>query len=103
MADTVTVDPQALIASSGVAKNLAEEVAKPVKDALTSATTASGQLAGWSIAQGLGKIGSDWTAPLDALRKRLSDTSANLQANADAHAHNEQATAGAWSQQKAAQ
>ncbi|MFJ9844589.1 hypothetical protein ACIRYZ_29895 [Kitasatospora sp. NPDC101155] len=103
MADTVTVDPQALTASSGVAKNLAEEAAKPVQDALSSATTASGQLTGWSIAAGLGKLGSDWAAPLDALRKRLTDTSANLQTNADAHTHNEQATAGAWSQQKAAQ
>ncbi|KJS55392.1 hypothetical protein [Streptomyces rubellomurinus] len=104
MADQVTVDPQALTASSGVAKTLAEEVDQPVKDALTSATTAAGQLTGWSIAAGLGKLGTDWKAPLDALKKRLTDTGTNLQASATAHAHNEQATADAWKQpQKAAQ
>ncbi|TYC66270.1 hypothetical protein EH183_43255 [Streptomyces sp. CB01881] len=85
-----------------MAKALAEEFAKPVQTALTSATTTSGQLAGWSVAGGLGQLGSSWAAPLAALQQRITATATNLDANADAHSHNEQAVAGAWSQQQGA-
>ncbi|MEU6234362.1 hypothetical protein [Kitasatospora sp. NPDC047058] len=85
-----------------MASTLAEELASPVQNALSSATTASGQLVGWSIAGGLGQLGSGWATPLGTLRQRLTDTATNLRSNAAAHAHNEQAIAGAWSQAQGA-
>ncbi|MER6363305.1 hypothetical protein [Kitasatospora sp. NPDC001527] len=96
MAD-VTINTGELSASANLASALAQEFAKPVQTALTAATTASGQLAGWSIAGGLRQLGNDWAAPLGALRQRLADTAANLHANAASHASNEQAVARAWS------
>ncbi|MFI6845647.1 hypothetical protein ACIBJD_13480 [Kitasatospora sp. NPDC050467] len=56
MAD-VSVVPQELHASAQVARTLAEEFGKPIQAALTSATTTSGQLTGWSVAGGLGLLG----------------------------------------------
>lgn len=102
MAD-VKVVPQELHASAQVAKGLAEELGKPVQAALASASTTGGQLAGWSICGGLGQLGSSWSAPLAALQQRIVATGTNLDANADAHSHNEQAVTGAWSQQGAKQ
>ncbi|MEV7783185.1 hypothetical protein [Kitasatospora sp. NPDC088351] len=101
MAD-VSVVPQELHASAQVAKSLAEELAKPVQAALAAATAASGQLAGWSVAGGLGQLGSGWAAPLAALGQRIAATGANLDASAEAHSHNEQAVAGSWSQAQGA-
>ncbi|WP_406096267.1 hypothetical protein [Kitasatospora purpeofusca] len=100
MAD-VNVVVQGLHASAQVAKGLAEELGTPVQAALTSATTTSGQLAGWSISAGLGHLGSSWSAPLSALQQRIVATGTNLDANATAHSHNEQAGAGVWNQQGA--
>ncbi|MER5353381.1 hypothetical protein ABT093_23980 [Kitasatospora sp. NPDC002551] len=102
MAD-VNVVPQELHASAQVAKGLAEELGAPVQAALTSATTVSGQLAGWSVAGGLGHLGSSWSAPLAALQQRIVATGTNLDANAAAHGHTEQVTAGVWKQQGAKQ
>ncbi|GAA1390265.1 hypothetical protein GCM10009639_18780 [Kitasatospora putterlickiae] len=96
MAD-VDISTGELNASANLASTLAQEFASPVQTALTSATTTSGQLAGWSIAGGLRQLGNGWAAPLGALRQRLTDTAANLHANATSHANNEQAVAGAWS------
>ncbi|MER6400536.1 hypothetical protein ABT263_31510 [Kitasatospora sp. NPDC001603] len=97
MADDVAISPSELDTSANVAAVLAEELTEPSRTALTAATTASGQLAGWSVASGLGLLGSGWAGPLGTLRQRLTDTAANLHANAAAHLHNEQAVAGAWS------
>ncbi|MFJ9951241.1 hypothetical protein [Kitasatospora sp. NPDC091207] len=96
MADDVAISPGELDASANVASVLAEELAGPIRTALTAATTTAGQLAGWSVAGGLGHLGSGWSAPLGTLRQRLTDTAANLHANAAAHTRNEQAIAGAW-------
>ncbi|MFE7563680.1 hypothetical protein [Kitasatospora sp. NPDC057500] len=101
MAD-VAINPGELTASANVAGALAQEFASPVQTALTVTTTASGQLAGWSIAGGLRQLGNGWTAPLGALRQRLTDTAANLHANAASHSNNEQAVAGAWNQAQGA-
>ncbi|WP_030395549.1 hypothetical protein [Kitasatospora purpeofusca] len=100
MAD-VKVVVQGLHASAQVAKGLAEELRTPVQAALTSATTTSGQLVGWSIAAGLGQLGSSWSAPLSALQQRIVATGSNLDANATAHNQNELTAAGVWSQQGA--
>ncbi|MFB7471372.1 hypothetical protein [Kitasatospora sp. NPDC056184] len=102
MAD-VNVVLQELHASAQVAKGLAEELGTPVQTALTSATAVSGQLAGWSVAGALGQLGSSWSAPLAALQQRIAATGTNLDANAAAHSHGEQATAGVWSKPGATQ
>ncbi|MFE7563306.1 hypothetical protein [Kitasatospora sp. NPDC057500] len=99
----VNVVVRELHASAQVAKGLAEELGAPVKAALTSATTVSGQLAGWSVAGALGHLGSSWSAPLAALQQRIVATGTNLDANAASHNQNEQAAAGVWSQQGAKQ
>ncbi|MFE2728408.1 hypothetical protein [Kitasatospora sp. NPDC059327] len=99
----VNVVLQELHASAQVVRGLAEELGTPVQAALTSAATTSGQLAGWSVAAGVGQLGSGWSAPLAALQQRIAATGTNLDANADAHGHNEQAVAGGWSQQGAKQ
>ncbi|MFF8775271.1 hypothetical protein [Kitasatospora sp. NPDC015120] len=98
MAD-VNVVVQELHASAQVAKGLAEELGAPVRAALTSATTVSGQLVGWSVAGALGYLGSSWSAPLAALQQRIVATGTNLDANAAAHGHTDQAAAGVWSRQ----
>ncbi|MEV0194116.1 hypothetical protein AB0I39_37045 [Kitasatospora purpeofusca] len=102
MAD-VKVVVQELRASAQVAKGLAEEFGAPLQPALTSATTVSGQLVGWSVAVGLGHLGTSWSAPLATLQQRIASTGTNLDANAAAHSHDEQATADVWSQQGANQ
>ncbi|MFF2956779.1 hypothetical protein ACFVVU_36240 [Kitasatospora sp. NPDC057965] len=102
MAD-VNVVLQELHASAQVAKGLAEELRAPVQAALTSATTVSGQLAGWSVAGPLGHLGSSWSAPLAALQQRIVATGTNLDANSAAHSDTDQAAAGVWGQQGAKQ
>ncbi|MFF2040124.1 hypothetical protein ACFVVX_06850 [Kitasatospora sp. NPDC058170] len=82
--------------SAGVSQALGEEFATPITAALTAAKTASGQLAGWSVAGALDQLGTGWAAPLDQVRQRLASTATKLVANADAHDRNEQAIAGAW-------
>ncbi|AUY50683.1 hypothetical protein [Streptomyces sp. CB01881] len=101
-AGKVVIQPADLRASAGIVKSLGEELGAPVQNAVNTSTTASGQLTGWSIAGGLGQLGSGWAKPLGALRQRLADTASNLNANADAHAHNDQAVAGGWAAQQAA-
>ncbi|MFJ8433920.1 hypothetical protein ACIQ9P_21730 [Kitasatospora sp. NPDC094019] len=91
----VAVQPTDLRASAGVAKGLGAELGTPVQQAVTTSETVAGQLAGWSIAGGLGQLGSGWSKPLGDLRQRLADTSANLEANAAAHQHADHGIAGA--------
>ncbi|MFF0413403.1 hypothetical protein ACFYUY_23565 [Kitasatospora sp. NPDC004745] len=100
MADNTTgkvvIKPADLRASAGVAKTLAEEFGTPIQDAVNTSATVSGQLTGWSIAGGLAQLGTDWSKPLGELRQRLVSTATNLEANAAAHEHTDQAVAGAW-------
>ncbi|UKZ03872.1 hypothetical protein BOQ63_007310 (plasmid) [Streptomyces viridifaciens] len=56
----------------------------------------SGQLTGWSIAGGLAQLGTGWSKPLGDLQQRLVNTATNLEANAAAHEHKDQAVASAW-------
>ncbi|WP_405007857.1 hypothetical protein OHV13_30700 [Kitasatospora purpeofusca] len=93
--DKVVVKPADLRASGGVARGLGEELKAPVQNALTTSETVAGQLTGWSIAGGLGQLGTGWSKPLADLRQRFADTAANLDANAAAHEATERAVAGA--------
>ncbi|MFI2611652.1 hypothetical protein [Kitasatospora sp. NPDC018619] len=92
----IVVQPTDLRASAGIAKALSDELDKPVQSALTTSTTVSTRLTGWSISAGLGQLGTGWAKPLGDLRQRLVDTASNLNANAAAHEHREQAIAGSW-------
>ncbi|MFF2957274.1 hypothetical protein ACFVVU_38810 [Kitasatospora sp. NPDC057965] len=98
MADNATanvvVKAADLRASAGIAKGLGEELDAPVRIAVTTSETVAGQLTGWSIAGGLGQLGSGWSKPLADLRRRLADTATNLDANAAAHEATERAVAG---------
>ncbi|MGW4895324.1 hypothetical protein ACWEQL_24095 [Kitasatospora sp. NPDC004240] len=102
MADHIAISPGELDISAGVATALAAELAAPVGAALSATAAASGQLAGWSIAGGLGQVGTGWAAPLGAVRQRLTDTATHLRANASAYARNERAVAGVWSMMRGA-
>ncbi|MFJ4793759.1 hypothetical protein [Kitasatospora purpeofusca] len=90
----VVVRPADLRASGGVARGLGEELKAPVQNAVTTSETVAGQLTGWSIAGGLGQLGTGWSKPLADLRQRFADTAANLDANAAAHEGTERAIAG---------
>ncbi len=92
----VIVKPADLRASAGIAKSLGEEFGTPVQNALNTSSTVAGQLTGWSIAGGLGQLGTGWSQPLGVLQQRLASTATNLNANAAAHEHNDSAVAGAW-------
>ncbi|MFJ2776551.1 MULTISPECIES: hypothetical protein [unclassified Kitasatospora] len=94
MAD-IKVGPE-LRQSAGVARALGEELAEPVRAALTSAATASGQLAGWSVAGALEQLGKGWATPLGQVRQRLAATAGKLETNAESHQQNERAIAGGW-------
>lgn len=96
----MTVAPTDLRASAGLAGTLSEELDSPIRNAVETSSTVSGRLAGWSIANGLGQLGTGWAAPLGTLKQRLADTATSLNANADAHTRNEQATADGWSAKK---
>ncbi|MFJ4672741.1 hypothetical protein [Kitasatospora purpeofusca] len=91
----VVVKAADLRASAGIAKGLGEELKAPVQNAVTTSESVAGQLTGWSIAGGLGQLGSGWAKPLADVRQRLADTAANLDANAAAHENTERAVAGA--------
>ncbi len=92
----IAIQPADLRASAGIARALSEDLDKPVQAALTTSTTVSTQLTGWSISGGLGQLGTGWAKPLGDLRQRLVDTATNLNANASAHEHSDQAIAGGW-------
>ncbi|MFJ9609675.1 hypothetical protein ACIRS1_25370 [Kitasatospora sp. NPDC101176] len=92
----VVIKPADLRASAGVVKTLGEEFGAPIQNAVNTSATVSGQLTGWSIAGGLAQLGTDWSKPLGDLQQRLANTATNLEANATAHEHNDQAAAGAW-------
>ncbi|MFH9354047.1 hypothetical protein [Kitasatospora sp. NPDC017646] len=100
MADNTTgkvvVKPADLRASAGIAKTLGEEFSAPIQNAVNTSATVSGQLTGWSIAGGLAQLGTGWSKPLGDLQQRLVNTATNLEANAAAHEHKDQAVAGAW-------
>ncbi|MBD0670116.1 hypothetical protein [Streptomyces sp. CBMA156] len=96
MSDRIAIQTADLWASAGIAKTLSDELDKPVQAALNTSTTVSTQLTGWSISGGLGQLGTGWAKPLGDLRQRLADTATNLNANASAHEHRDQAVAGGW-------
>ncbi|MGW4896944.1 hypothetical protein ACWEQL_32505 [Kitasatospora sp. NPDC004240] len=95
MAD-IKVVARELRASAGLAHALAEGLDEPVKAALTAATTAAGQLTGWSVAAGVERLGTGWAGPLGGIRTRLADTGTKLETNAAGHERNEHNVAGAW-------
>ncbi|MER8185139.1 hypothetical protein [Kitasatospora sp. NPDC094015] len=94
--DGIKVDPGELRASAGVARALGAELDGPVGVALGASAAGAGRLAGWAVAQGLGRLADGWAAPLAAVRDRLADTAANLEANAEGYLRTDRAIADAW-------
>ncbi|MFJ1708771.1 hypothetical protein [Kitasatospora sp. NPDC088346] len=92
----IKVAPGELRASAAVARTLGRELAAPVDTALVGSAAAAGRLAGWSLAQGLHRLGDGWAVPLAAVRRRLDDTAANLETTAHNHEVNDRRIADAW-------
>ncbi|MFE3106852.1 hypothetical protein [Kitasatospora indigofera] len=86
-------------ASAGLVRSIGDDLAGPVDTAVKGASSAAGLLAGWSLAGGLEQLASGWGGPLAALRQRLADTGANLEATAQNHQWNDQSIADTWKAQ----
>lgn len=93
------IDTDEMTASAGIVRGIGEEIGAPVETALGTASSAAGQLVGWSLASGLEHLADGWTAPLAALRRRLADTASNLEATVQNHQWNDQAIADTWKAQ----
>ncbi|GAA2144809.1 hypothetical protein GCM10009760_32740 [Kitasatospora kazusensis] len=85
MGGGLRVDAAELRASAGFARTAGEELGGPVDAALRDNSVATARLAGWSIGPALERIGADWAPALAALRARLADTAASLEAAAQGH------------------
>ncbi|MFB7948009.1 hypothetical protein ACFC6L_24185 [Kitasatospora phosalacinea] len=96
MNEQVRVDPQELRASAAAARDIGEEFRPPAGSATAAGRAAGGELAGWSIGAGLGRLADGWAPVLDTLAERLVGTAAALEATALGHEGNDRRIADAW-------
>ncbi|MER5641912.1 type VII secretion target [Kitasatospora sp. NPDC002227] len=85
MSETFNVNVDELRASASFARSIGDELGGPIDTALKDNAGAEAQLAGWSMGLALEQLGADWAPALAALRARLTDTAANLEATAQGH------------------
>ncbi|MCX5210718.1 hypothetical protein OG689_15720 [Kitasatospora sp. NBC_00240] len=88
-------------AAAKAAREIGEDLGKPVDAAIRSASTAAGQMTGWFLARSLDHLAGGWVQPLSALRQLLADTAANLDITVENHQWNDKAIADSWNAQVA--
>ncbi|MET9617492.1 type VII secretion target [Kitasatospora indigofera] len=102
MGDQIKINPDDLRISGNRSRAIAGDLAGPAEAAIAASRSASGQMAGWSVASKLEQVANGWAPALAAVRDRLTKAADNLESTAQGHAWNDRAIAEAWEKQGAA-